>query len=79
MCDTRFSKDETHSFLKVYLDYAERKASKYAWFFTLLVLGLVASAGVAGYVFYRYRLRVSVSYRLLNSEPPTFIDDLMND
>ncbi|KAK9062368.1 hypothetical protein SSX86_019554 [Deinandra increscens subsp. villosa] len=35
----------------------ERKASKYAWFISLLVLGVVVSAGLAGYIFYRYRLR----------------------
>lgn len=35
----------------------ERNASKFGWFVTFLVLGIVSAAGIAGYVFYKYRLR----------------------
>ncbi|PSR98846.1 Vacuolar-sorting receptor 6 like [Actinidia chinensis var. chinensis] len=35
----------------------ERNASKFGWFITFLVLASVVSAGIAGYVFYKYRLR----------------------
>ncbi|XP_057971501.1 vacuolar-sorting receptor 7-like [Malania oleifera] len=35
----------------------ERKASKFAWLITFLVLTAVVGAGIAGYVFYKYRLR----------------------
>lgn len=35
----------------------ERNTSKFGWFLTLLVLGAVAAAATAGYIFYKYRLR----------------------
>ncbi|KAL5773742.1 hypothetical protein ACOSP7_013385 [Xanthoceras sorbifolium] len=35
----------------------ERNGSKFGWFFTFLVLAVVVSAGGAGYIFYKYRLR----------------------
>ncbi|XP_052182613.1 vacuolar-sorting receptor 6 isoform X2 [Diospyros lotus] len=35
----------------------ERNASKFGWFLTILVLAAVAGAGIAGYIFYKYRLR----------------------
>lgn len=35
----------------------ERNGSRFGWFFTFLVLAVVVGAGVAGYVFYKYRLR----------------------
>ncbi|XP_010260770.1 PREDICTED: vacuolar-sorting receptor 7 [Nelumbo nucifera] len=34
-----------------------RNSSKYAWFLTFLVLACIAGAGLAGYIFYKYRLR----------------------
>ncbi|KAG5562412.1 hypothetical protein RHGRI_005221 [Rhododendron griersonianum] len=34
-----------------------RNASKFGWFVTFLVLAIVSTAGIAGYVFYKYRLR----------------------
>lgn len=37
---------------------AERSGSKFSWFAAFLVLAAVAAAGVAGYIFYKYRLRV---------------------
>ncbi|KAJ0703335.1 putative EGF-like calcium-binding domain, PA domain-containing protein [Helianthus annuus] len=43
----------------------ERKASKYAWFISLVVLGVVASAGLAGYIFYRYRLRAYMDSEIM--------------
>ncbi|CAH1436705.1 unnamed protein product [Lactuca virosa] len=43
----------------------ERKASKFAWFVSLLVLGVVASAGLAGYIFYRYRLRAYMDSEIM--------------
>lgn len=36
----------------------ERRTSKFGWFLTFLVLAAVAGAGLAGYIFYKYRLRV---------------------
>ncbi|KAL5578438.1 hypothetical protein UlMin_020137 [Ulmus minor] len=35
----------------------ERHGSKFAWFITFVVLAAVAGAGLAGYIFYKYRLR----------------------
>ncbi|GMI73327.1 VACUOLAR SORTING RECEPTOR 6, binding protein of 80 kDa 3;3, VACUOLAR SORTING RECEPTOR 3;3 [Hibiscus trionum] len=35
----------------------ERNGSRFGWFITFLVLGAVTGAGVAGYIFYKYRLR----------------------
>uniref|UniRef100_A0A5B7BE82 EGF-like calcium-binding domain-containing protein n=1 Tax=Davidia involucrata TaxID=16924 RepID=A0A5B7BE82_DAVIN len=35
----------------------DRKASKFGWFLTFLVLAAVMGAGIAGYIFYKYRLR----------------------
>ncbi|KAL4310681.1 hypothetical protein GQ457_01G045870 [Hibiscus cannabinus] len=35
----------------------ERNGSRFGWFITLLVLAAVTAAGVAGYIFYKYRLR----------------------
>ncbi|CAK7335942.1 unnamed protein product [Dovyalis caffra] len=35
----------------------ERSGSKFGWFLTLLILAVVTGAGVAGYMFYKYRLR----------------------
>ncbi|KAK9062367.1 hypothetical protein SSX86_019553 [Deinandra increscens subsp. villosa] len=43
----------------------ERKASKYAWFISLLVLGVVTSACLAGYIFYRYRLRAYMDTEIM--------------
>ncbi|XP_076890695.1 vacuolar-sorting receptor 7-like [Bidens hawaiensis] len=43
----------------------ERKVSKYTWFISLLVLGVVASAGLAGYIFYRYRLRAYMDSEIM--------------
>ncbi|XP_058197286.1 vacuolar-sorting receptor 6-like isoform X1 [Rhododendron vialii] len=34
-----------------------RNASKFGWFVAFLVLAVVSAAGIAGYVFYKYRLR----------------------
>ncbi|KAK1324378.1 Vacuolar-sorting receptor 6 [Acorus calamus] len=34
-----------------------KNASRFGWFMTLLVLSCVAGAAIAGYVFYKYRLR----------------------
>lgn len=35
--------------------------SKLGWFITILVVSCVAGVGVAGYIFYKYRLRVKHS------------------
>ncbi|MBA0771830.1 hypothetical protein Gotri_007299 [Gossypium trilobum] len=35
----------------------ERNGSRFGWFLTLLVLAVVVAAGLAGYIFYKYRLR----------------------
>lgn len=35
----------------------ERHTSKFGWFLTLLVLAAVVAASMAGYIFYKYRLR----------------------
>ncbi|KAK2999723.1 hypothetical protein RJ639_023628, partial [Escallonia herrerae] len=35
----------------------ERNASKFGWFLTVVVLAAVAGACIAGYIFYKYRLR----------------------
>ncbi|KAJ0082519.1 hypothetical protein Patl1_11993 [Pistacia atlantica] len=35
----------------------ERSGSKFGWFLTFVVLTVVVGAGLAGYVFYKYRLR----------------------
>lgn len=35
----------------------ERHASKFGWFLSLLVVGAAVGAGLAGYIFYKYRLR----------------------
>lgn len=37
---------------------AAKNTSRLGWFLTLLVLSCVVGAGVAGYIFYKYRLRV---------------------
>lgn len=37
---------------------AERRGSRFAWFITMVVLAAVVGAGLAGYIFYKYRLRV---------------------
>ena len=38
--------------------WAERRGSKFAWFITFVVLAAVAGVALAGYIFYKYRLRV---------------------
>ncbi|KAJ4702734.1 Vacuolar-sorting receptor-like protein [Melia azedarach] len=35
----------------------ERNGSRFGWFLTFMVLAVVAGAGAAGYIFYKYRLR----------------------
>ncbi|THG09372.1 hypothetical protein TEA_013788 [Camellia sinensis var. sinensis] len=35
----------------------ERSSSKFGWFIAFLVIASVAGAGIAGYIFYKYRLR----------------------
>ncbi|GMJ00616.1 VACUOLAR SORTING RECEPTOR 7, VACUOLAR SORTING RECEPTOR 3;1, binding protein of 80 kDa 3;1 [Hibiscus trionum] len=35
----------------------ERNGSRFGWFITFLVLAAVTAAGIAGYIFYKYRLR----------------------
>ncbi|KAK4801620.1 hypothetical protein SAY86_022107 [Trapa natans] len=35
----------------------ERSGSKFGWFLTLVILATVAGLGLAGYIFYKYRLR----------------------
>ncbi|KAF2286861.1 hypothetical protein GH714_033498 [Hevea brasiliensis] len=35
----------------------ERNGSKFGWFLTFVVVAVVAGAGLAGYIFYKYRLR----------------------
>ncbi|KAK9268050.1 hypothetical protein L1049_010489 [Liquidambar formosana] len=35
----------------------ERNGSRFGWFLTFLMLAAVACVGVAGYIFYRYRLQ----------------------
>ncbi|KAB1221572.1 Vacuolar-sorting receptor 6 [Morella rubra] len=40
-----------------YTSCEERSGSKFSWFVAFLVLAAVAAAGVAGYIFYKYRLR----------------------
>ena len=38
--------------------YAAKNMSAFGWLVTALVVSCLAGAGVAGYVFYKYRLRV---------------------
>ncbi|KAI9401057.1 hypothetical protein POPTR_001G075600v4 [Populus trichocarpa] len=35
----------------------ERNGSKFGWFLTLVILAVVTGSGIAGYIFYKYRLR----------------------
>ncbi|XP_059438195.1 vacuolar-sorting receptor 7-like isoform X1 [Corylus avellana] len=35
----------------------DRNGSRFSWFLTFLILAAVAGAGIAGYIFYKYRLR----------------------
>ncbi|GLU08596.1 hypothetical protein SLE2022_255000 [Rubroshorea leprosula] len=35
----------------------ERSGSRFAWFLTFVILAALAGAGLAGYIFYKYRLR----------------------
>ncbi|EEF34226.1 hypothetical protein RCOM_1195900 [Ricinus communis] len=35
----------------------ERNGSKFGWFLTFVIVAVVAGAGIAGYIFYKYRLR----------------------
>lgn len=46
--------------------FTERNASKFGWFVTFLVLGIVSAAGIAGYVFYKYRLRSYMDSEILS-------------
>ncbi|KAJ6388354.1 hypothetical protein OIU77_026853 [Salix suchowensis] len=39
----------------------ERSGSKFGWFLTLVILGVVTGAGIAGYILYKYRLRLKSS------------------
>ncbi|KAG5562409.1 hypothetical protein RHGRI_005218 [Rhododendron griersonianum] len=41
-----------------------RNESKFGWFVAFLVLAVVSAAGIAGYVFYKYRLRMLESLSL---------------
>ncbi|XP_022725413.1 vacuolar-sorting receptor 6-like isoform X3 [Durio zibethinus] len=40
-----------------YVTCEERNGSRFGWFLTFLVLAAVTVAGLAGYIFYKYRLR----------------------
>lgn len=42
--------------------YTGRSSSRFAWFLTLMVLAGMAALGTVGYIFYKYRLRVSSPY-----------------
>ncbi|KAM3694179.1 hypothetical protein ACJW31_07G040600 [Castanea mollissima] len=46
-----------HLYIKENDACIERRTSKFGWFLTFLVLAAVAGAGLAGYIFYKYRLR----------------------
>ncbi|KAJ6393335.1 hypothetical protein OIU77_022742 [Salix suchowensis] len=35
----------------------ERNGSRFGWFLTLVILAVVTGSGIAGYIFYKYRLR----------------------
>ncbi|KAJ6703306.1 RING FINGER AND PROTEASE ASSOCIATED DOMAIN-CONTAINING [Salix viminalis] len=39
----------------------ERSGLKFGWFLTLVILGVVTGAGIAGYILYKYRLRLKSS------------------
>jgi len=45
-------------FWPLFVNSAERSGSKFGWFLTLVILAVVTGAGIAGYIFYKYRLRV---------------------
>lgn len=40
--------------------FSAKSSSQFGWYVTLLVLAGFAGIGIAGYVFYKYRLRVCV-------------------
>lgn len=50
---------ETLTFFCFGFHFTERNSSKFGWFLTFVVLAAIATAGTAGYVFYKYRLRVT--------------------
>lgn len=43
----------------------DRNSSKFGWFVTLIVLAAVATAGLAGYIFYKYRFRSYMDSEIL--------------
>lgn len=50
--------------------YTGRNSSRFAWFLTLMVLSGMAVLGGAGYIFYKYRLRVSSPYMSISDNGP---------
>ncbi|KAL6196914.1 hypothetical protein ACLB2K_032527 [Fragaria x ananassa] len=46
-----------HLYIKEQDTCIERQGSRFAWFITSIVLAAVAGVGLAGYIFYKYRLR----------------------
>jgi uncharacterized membrane protein len=49
----------SHCLISILLTNAARSVSRFGWLVIILVLSCVVGAGIAGYIFYRYRLRVS--------------------
>lgn len=43
----------------------DRNSTKFGWFVTLIVLAAVAAAGLAGYIFYKYRFRSYMDSEIL--------------
>lgn len=41
-----------------FIHSTERNGSNFGWFLTFVVVAVVGGAGFAGYIFYKYRLRV---------------------
>lgn len=53
---------------------AERHGSRFAWFLTFLVLAAVVGVGLAGYIFYKYRLRVCLKMLLWSALYPSLVN-----
>ncbi|GLT98883.1 hypothetical protein SLE2022_163580 [Rubroshorea leprosula] len=46
-----------HLYIKEQDVCIERSGSRFGWFLTFIVIVVVVGAGLAGYIFYKYRLR----------------------
>lgn len=66
LCHCTFSRQFSLFMIKILLFYhAERSESKFGRFLAFVVIAVVVGAGLAGYVFYKYRLRVSLIHSQL--------------